>query len=426
MNFMKIRVNGFSTTLQIFAILYLLIGDNFLNLVALRSPLEICGVLAIVSFFIFLIIYNNKRRMIAKYNEIIKYVITTAILVIIISLISIIINNQTLSDVTKEGLPYYCVFLAAPLVYIMESKNGFKNILTIIYIVTLVSLILLLIQVNLYKISGILFLKTLPNNSILYLRSEFLRFSLPSMTTFVTFYSVFKVLTRKTNEIEKKKKLKLILHSCVIFLGVYCEVFIRQTRGSIPFYILSIYFMIVASKIYYRRYLNIFMVTIIGIFFLISSGLLDNYLISISSNSTLIGGADTINVRLDGIKYFWECFLKSPIWGNGFVWNMSGDLFSKVHGPYGIYFYTDVGIFGMLANMGIVGILLVFLFYMRLFNIVRFLRHKRAPESIYLIGVMTYFIMTSGSLLIFQSGRIVAVPFCLALFEYINNKYKSL
>ena len=112
-------------------------------------------------------------------------------------------------------------------------------------------------------------------------------------------------------------------------------------------------------------------------------------------------------------------FCDSILFGNGFS---NYRYYPAVqYGPLGTFYYSDVGVFGLLAETGLMSVIFYFVPLVHIIKTgVRTQRTEQRKKYAFLIGMIVYLVGTSISLLITDSGRALAYPFVIAMDLYIS------
>lgn len=122
-------------------------------------------------------------------------------------------------------------------------------------------------------------------------------------------------------------------------------------------------------------------------------------------------------IRMDSFTQYFEFFKKTPFFGIGIF---TADEYTNLLKVPGNYAFSDLGVLGMILRYGAFGLVTFLLIYTRAFSLMRRLINK-TPYDSFVVGLMVYFTFASViSMNLFDYQRILAVPFILATFEYLN------
>lgn len=250
------------------------------------------------------------------------------------------------SFATAFGSQFFYLILLAyfPIIYYLNSWKKLCKFMNVIEVISIILCCVLLVQLVLFYSTGIKFIKItalINGNGRIYSVAEgFIRISV--------LISAYKLISNKFKFSNIKKSFINLI------LSVFCILNVDQSRVYFLSVAASIVIMIILNNGFKLKISKLFLyiVVIIGIVYLI-------YLIS---NSLLLTLGDSTNgsnyARRDAIQYYLP-LIKEHIWtglGNVIV-GSSNNLYSYLKGPMGIYNYNDLGIFGILVSLGILGAL---------------------------------------------------------------------
>ena len=404
---MNLRLKKFNFTVAGIIVLLVIMDINMFYLIDIPQPLtHLWGtynksLLVIISIALFAWTrgFWNSDLFIKKYT--IALCMSVAIVAIISS--QVYAGNR-IYNVLIECSQYFLVFLAFPLLKLVRKENGYDRILYAINVITLVLYILYILQSIAYEKNGTLFLHVNEN-----LRNNALRMSLKSFGNVMIIYN----FCRLWFDSNYKHKIFSLIQ---FILGIYCLLFIQQTRAY--YFVIAISLIVVllfCGSSSSKKIRNIAIIILFSVM-LFSSGLFDQFLGSFGENSDMYG--NTL-VRMNAIGYFWEEFVHSPLWGHGII--TTAQYFTIRTGPLGSYFYADVGIIGLMAQFGI------FSFVIYVWPMLRWgrhiLRHLRSGKlDPFLIAMYIYMLASTPSLLCVNQALCIIWPFSLAFFAYSNEK----
>mgnify|MGYP005756127823 CR=1 FL=1 len=310
-------------------------------------------------------------------------------------------DNNSFAGILLEISYFMLILLAFPVVKFLKKYNK-DDFFKILNFVSFVLYVVFILQVIIYNSTG---------NFFLYIdyqfRNDSIRFSLKSIACIMIIYNFCQLWV---NKYARNKWFNLLQ----VVLGLYCVFFIQQTRA---FY-LAIGGAICAVLLFYptdisKRIRNVFVLIVI-VATVIGSGYLSDFLetfgqSSIEYNSTII--------RQGGFLYFWNEFLTNPLLGHGIIVGTSQELQTIKTGPLGCYYYADTGFVGMLPQLGI------FIVNIYLWPIFHFLKgiSKRMRErkaSAFSIGLITYILLTSVTVICLNPAYYIIWPISMALLEF--------
>lgn len=133
-------------------------------------------------------------------------------------------------------------------------------------------------------------------------------------------------------------------------------------------------------------------------------------------------GSNT-SIRLEAIAYYMGYILKCPLTGQGFINAAnSTELYVLLRGLGGHFYYDDIGMIGTASRFGVPGFvfqLLLLSFFWKTQNAI-----GDKKERIFLIGLMSYYLLSMISLSMFDTQRIFVLAITLAVFDYLNTLCK--
>lgn len=322
---------------------------------------------------------------------------------------TIIYPKQPVVYTVVEHVSLLYMFWTIPLFYCFVKEHKAAILFNIINVVCFIWYVLLLIQfVEWIKGRNLIFVDG--GLSVIKTRGFGIRIGLGSLGNINLLYNSNMLFNAKS----KKKK---ALHCLMMALGLFCMIFVQQTRSFTAIVICCIAFnMILSSKQISKKIFAVF-VLLVFLAALIYSGVFLDFLLSFSVMG--VEGKGT-TIRLEETKYYLECFLHNPVFGNGFTNYQYYPLVQyKAYQPYS-YYYTDIGIIGLLAEIGLGAIIVYVLPMKRAFEIgVKAYKYNRQEFAMY-ITYLVYFCMTSFTLIATDSARAISYPFFLAFALYVE------
>lgn len=376
-------------------------------------------IISAIGFFLTIVCYNNYRYFNAKlYNKLLKYYfICILVWMVLVVYSSILYPLQPISKSIGYHACLMYIGLAIPVLTLFYLKGNADTIFNIMNIIAFIWYVLLIYQRVVYINSGEFifnFEEIFSSQTRSIERDYGIRISLRSLGNIMILYNFNTVL-------KHSKKGKAYLFSIIQFImGLYGIIFIQQTRGMIFVVAISLAVIaIISSNKASKKTIVCSMVIIIcGI--LLYSGVITDFLSSFSleySNSERLG----TSIRLEAIQYYLKCFVDTIFMGNGFA---DGLYYESIQqGKEGIFFYSDVGIFGLFGEIGVSAILFYIIpLYRSIKTGIRiYLKRKKTEYSFY-IGLVVYLVGTSVTLIITTDTLAVAFPVIIALTEYIYAK----
>lgn len=383
---------------------------------------------------IFILIITTCIMLIIKYIKIgykksifFSYVIFFIVMYFIQFCISILRYNQTVFDIFSSSYYFLIVLFYFILIYYVKDDKTYNNIIRFIVYGTTILAVLFILQAILYSISNRIFLNIFELNNGLEIqtRGEGIRLTQPStLLSFSIILSYSEILKCRI----QRKRLKSI-YILNVLLGIIYLLVVCKTR-VLTISVIGTLFLITAcisTKDIRKKSLIIVV--------LIFSGII---VLNLNSTKEFIKSfnqqeSGSVFARKEAISYFTKQFKESMLLGRGFINDIEGtEAFYIVHGPQGYLNTTDVGIVGLMCIWGSIGLVWFFSILIKMINIIIKIYSKgNLNLAIELIGIFSYIILTSLTLIITDRQRIILLPISLAIFEYnykntlkISNNYK--
>lgn len=237
---------------------------------------------------------------------------------------------------------------------------------------------------------------------------------LSSMEGFAALWSFYNILY------SNKNRIKHFIFLLIIFISLF---YVEQTRMMQIAIILSMIVMYIMKDARHKKQLVLRIVLSIVMFLLfIFTGWWQELSMLFSVNGRY--GFST-TVRFDEIDYTLSLIRENPIFGTGLVTAETSEHVDFYEG-HGLFNYTDIGIIGLVAQIGIASIFVYILPMIRfLYILIKTRKFKNEEPYSYLLGIYIYLVITSISLIITNNKRIFAWPFCLAFYEYWYAQYQN-
>lgn len=383
--------------------------DNSLDIIA--------GVVGIV---LSLYCFQKYSRFDQKtYRKLFKYYWICAILWIVIVIYSTIIYPaQPFSKTIGAHASLMYIGFAIPCLSLFYMQKGIDGLFKLINIIVFVWQILLVYQFFVWAYSGtfIFDFESIFSQQIR-IRNYGLRIPLKSLGHLALLYNFDCFVNRR------KKGISKYFSIIQIILGIFCLIFVQQTRAFILIDFLAIAVIAICGAKRMTKKFVIFTVFIAVIGYFISNHILteffNSFMISASNNQSL-----GTSIRLDAIKYYLQRFFDTCFLGNGF----SSDLYYPAvhHGASGDFFYNDVGIFGLIGEIGLAAVVFygLPLWYATKTLIIVLRKGLRYEYTLY-ISIVVYMIGTSFTLILTDQERATAFPIVIAVIEYTHRQIKQ-
>lgn len=314
---------------------------------------------------------------------------------------------QSIIDMVLS-MQYYLVYFLVYAFIFMFSKKGIEGFMLSIHRIVILWEILLILNSAYYTATG---------NQILYYFSDDnvsvrvgIRIALYVLAHVLLIYDFEKIINNQKGLISNK------LAVVNLILGTYCLLIVEQTRG----HFLAIFAAWFAILILNSKKKSTVMLRVIllvtAYILLVKSGYLQSIFSSLTGASEIYGDYGQ-QARISSMNYFWNCFLSNPLCGIGFV-RYGGAYNTIVRGASGSFFANDVGIFGIIGNIGIFAFIIYGVLLMRYaYDLIVMFKYK-SRFRFFSCGLLTYIIFTTPSLIMFWSTTCLLFPLSMAVFEY--------
>lgn len=428
---MKIKIKRlkFSViTLMLIIVIYFVLDYQFFFLIALPEWLSflknnqmnilvgIFGLFACFFCYIKFVRYNPKL-----YNKELKFSVICGLLWFVLVLYSIILYPNQPVRLTvgfHATLLYY--FWIIPFLAMFDASDQEDTVFKILNVIALVWYLIVIYQHFAYELSGtvVFNMQELISSSTRDVeRSYGIRISLKSVGNIMILYN-FDAFFNK-----RKKGFKRIQDLIMLLLGVYCLIIIQQTRAMIFVVVCSIAVIAIMGADKLKSKTTVFALGLIAIGVLFYTGILGNFFESFSLSTSNANRYGT-SIRLGAFAYYVKCFFDNPLLGNGFT---SDYFYPNIqHSSSGMFFYSDVGLIGLLGEVGITAIV----FY--LYPLYRGIKTSFTAITIgergkysFMIGLCCYLILSSITLIITATNLMAAFPIIIAYIEKCYEKMKG-
>ena len=216
-----------------------------------------------------------------------------------------------------------------------------------------------------------------------------------------------------------KNKYKLKKYIMFILLAIFNIIFIAKGRMGLVIIVISLVSMILYK---YRKHIVKLAISMVTIFILIACFVQTDVAQRYINESKVIDASYTN--RMGAINMYVEQIKENPIFGMGCIRDMEGSPATYLlRGYRGTYTRTDVGIIGFTNCFGIFGLLwYMILLLSSIAYIVKIKKNIKYKTSTELIGMFVLIILSSGSLIVMDSGRIFMLPIFMSIIDYMNFK----
>lgn len=412
---MKYRINVKTIMVCCLFLIFYLVDSKFFYLIELPDYFAgeaqnktLLGLLSITIFLIFIIVKKGKIDL-GNFGGLILLLFA---IIILSGINSITTFNYSFRQVVWPVFQFSVLLLYFPLKEIMLSEK-YQNLFLIFGEITYSILsILFLVQSFFYQGISSLFLKIenmIPSSY--YYNFENLRI-----------YSVFEGTVRilillVAYRIINKKFKKCFLDIISFSLMLLAIITIDQSRYYLIITIVSIFILYLRNKssvISFRELFVIIIVFVLGAILLskMSSSILDSYQENTGSSYARIGAI---------LYYLKLVSLYHPLLGLSLSLPDGGtSAYYYVKGTQGLYNFSDIGIFGIYASLGILGFVWYCLLIYKLI--------KRATNNSLVIALVANIILSIPIMSFIDRPRLVSLMLLLVIFDIqiSTNKYKEM
>lgn len=368
----------------------------------------------LVVFLLLLLLFKGVRFSDFNFNTMILLFI---LMVFFSTIFSINMFSVEMSNVVKTSIRWMGVLLYYPLAnFIKHDKSKFLLVLSIMNIVCI---LIFAYQSFSYNLSGgQLFVDqnyflTSSGSLRVEVRSSGIRIPLNwqiIMTSYlISLYSTFRYGLKK-------------MHVINVVLSTFWLFFIVQTRMLIISTLISIAIVLLLYAYIHNTYKTALLATL-TVFIGIIMGIIFNL------GDTVTGFFDSFNessnimskvVRIQAIDYFTDIIKNNLFFGNGiYVGNVGSYASYLARGPMGLYYYSDLGLLGNVAQFGILSFFVVANFCVRTYKKIM----GTFKQNYLLVLFLTYYTVTTITTLswIYTLG---VIPFIVSL-SFIDSELKN-
>lgn len=352
------------------------------------------------------ILYGHSSLIVSYKKQMHQYTTFIIMMFVIVAFFTALTYpSQEIADILRTGGRFLYPIYAIPIIWIFERDGGTKNFLNIINCIAVGWWLLSIIQSICYSQTGTLLFSFMDYfGSDINVRNDNLRVGSLAFGSIMMLYNFIRFYTR---QVKGWKRLAAFLEFAV---GLYCVIVIQQTRVmTLICFICLALVLLIYGKTLQKRFTGFFIVLFIGVFLVSTSSISDFF--STFSSEDYEGSSIARDYALE---YFWDVFLNNPL--IGFGWNSNSSI---THGLLGIAYTSDVGIVGMLAEIGLFTIPFYIVPIIRMVMIIkRYGLRKMIRDNPFLIILIVYLLGTTATLIITDRGRCFGFPLIIALFEY--------
>ncbi len=356
-----------------------------------ESSNVMCGAFFSVVIFV-LFILLNKQLQLGKYGiEIwILYII-----VLVNCVYMYVTYKYTITNLFYCIVPFLILLGYFPIIQFAENRSNYFFLLKTIEVIALILSIILLLQKYKYDTNNDIFLKiNLPLN----FTGRFYNVS-EGIIRIAIIISAYQIISRN---IRLLSLINLVFCALSIFL-------VDQSRIYLLSVIIGIFVMIIMNIVYSDKKSNVIIYIL-----LVAIGLFLIYSLYTSLTTTLNNFNDGSNyARRDAVTYYLSV-IKDHLWtGLGLYVPNIGEAYSDfIKGPLGIYNYSDIGILGILASLGL-GAVIWYIWCL----IKGLILSLKASDKVLCLGLISEMFVSMFTMTYFDSSRQCSLMLVLALLS---------
>ncbi len=371
---------------------------------------ELVCVAAFVVFVLYLIRY--KDLVLKKLNCFLPVYLLSLLTVCAVEVVySMKIMGSPFSASIKASEVAFFI-LALPLLVQMIVDGSYRKMMDWLTVIATVCAVAMLLQSFFYSATGGILFSAMTNTSgaDVSIRDFGIRFSPPGgLMTFATIYATISAVFLSKN---KSNRLPYIVSAVLLILAILV---VYQTRMEDIALIGSLLFGIVICAESGRLSKGIKrLLVVLLVVLMFCMGFFESLIGSFSSTDAVYSGSASI--RMDAYSYYFEMFLRYPLFGFGSLPSTS----SLLHGD-GSAYISDVGVVGLSAQWGLLFVILYLIFFWRMISVYQNTRGDvDSLERALMLSVIIYLLFTSITLCCYSPALGIRVVVALALFELFN------
>jgi hypothetical protein len=368
-----------------------------------------------VMFYIFMVIFlflfSRVYSVEAKYLWILSVLCLFATGVGIYSATSN--NGLDFMGALSQGIEYIYVILAIPLCYLLNNELwDFRNLLKLLVVLGIVSYAIRWGISFYYDVSGTVAFPNIAQESASseWIREGVLRVNPPFIG--IIFAPIVYYLALTTS----KKFHKWIYYLCIVMVIAY-TIRIHQARSLMIYQLVAVVVLLIFQKVTDRKKLLRIGILFIGIVILVNTSWFSNLVDSFSKSNADYGGST--RARINAIAGFGVDFLKSPVFGFGFLESDAQRLTIGGH-------ITDIGILHSIFMLGIPIVVVFLMIFIRGFYVYsKANKVGMCDEALLVLGMTVLVMMTGINIDLFVGIFSFAIPFYLAITEYVLHRSRE-
>lgn len=377
------------------------------------------------SLLLLLIFYFVLKKVISiKYfdKSLIPLYAYLLVFIFLMSIYSMLKYQESLMDVFTCWHSYIVIFSIIPFLEELRDENEF--FLDLIVWMSVIFCLLILIHAfcfNVYEqrlLPGLIddFFRV-RNNRLRIDQSNIVKLSIPIMIA-----NIF------NGNIRKRSRIYYFIGLVIV---ITANIYVFMSRSAILIYIgVGIFIYFVNSQKKKGTQLLLFLaITIAFLQFVDVEAFFETF-----SENSIAGTGLSTTVRIQEVRYYMTFFTKNPLFGLGFIRDGLTDIIAITRGSYGYYYLTDVGIFGLVGECGLLGAILFTLFSWKLVKDLKYVIQKRGLYSdrdvSLAVGFVLYWFLSSINWIVTNQYNTISMAFIVSFVHFLATspdyyKFKS-
>ncbi len=361
----------------------------------------------IASFVLCIAYWQNEMLIIAHKFTFVKIYIILAI----VSYLAVFLNSlikypaQDVNSTINSSYSYLALLLVYPILVFLLRRGETQSIYKVLDVFSVIIYILVLIQLLLSETNGRLIML----ESAVRIRNGKLRIGLHFYGNLMILYNFYNIYYKKNRSVYRY---------LLLIVGIFELVIIQQTRAYTMVIAAGLFLLVLLQKDTKRTLFKKSIIVFLALVVISQTHVVSSLLQSLTINGSEAGS--TIS-RQYSFEYYWSQFMTNFPFGMCFP--NSDKYYSILHHQVGYYttYVDDVGIVGQIGIWGLFIIPIFIAPMMRWITILRnFKRKKRYEDFAWYTTIFAYLLITSITLIVLDSYRIMMLPIFLGLVEYEN------
>lgn len=306
-------------------------------------------IVSFISLFLLIILLVTKNKIIKKYNDFFSYIYWLIFAVLLLVVYSILkYPEQSIFTTFKIGISFLVIIFSVPVLLMLEKSKYTVLVWKIINLVAFLWYMVIIIQTIYYSKYGLFLFDFWTYFQRYFNQGQYgLRISLHALGNIMVLYNLVNLYY--------KRGLIKFWHMMNFIVGISALIFIQQTRALYVYLAICIMCIILKNK--NKKLISKITIMFFIIYVLIFTDFIPSF---ISSFSIYGDNSISTEARIYSIQYYFMCFLRNPIFGNGLADGYEESVYAFIeHGPLGIAYYSDIGFIGLLANTGIFSLVIL-------------------------------------------------------------------